>query len=166
MVGGGIYDAENSKKPMAKLFPKNVEITPYNAVRVRPEKNEVETEDGRIWTYDQLIIATGNVLNWNAIKGSLDALNDPECPAGSIYTVNSAQKFNKLVSDFNGGTAIFTHPIVPIKCAGAPLKITFLSEERFREKGIRGKTNVQFRSAVGVYFGVPKFAAQLAELLK
>jgi len=56
-----------------------------------------------------------------------EAIEDPECPVSSIYTLNGAYKTSILRENFRGGKAIFT---------GA-LKIVYLFEEMARKKGIR-----------------------------
>jgi sulfide:quinone oxidoreductase len=34
----------------------------------------------------------------------------------------------EVLQNFKGGNAVFTQPITPIKCEGAPQKITYLAE--------------------------------------
>ena len=60
------------------------------------------------------------VLLFSFYLGAKEALEDQSCPVGTIYDINYAQKFNKLVEGFSGGKALFTEPNMPIKCAGAP----------------------------------------------
>lgn len=110
MVGGGLYDAEKSVRPEASLFDKRINLT-FNAItKVVPEQNKIITDDGREWSYDHLIIASGINCNFDGIKGLREALNDPTCPVGSIYWKDYATKFNKLAEEFKGGKAIFTEP--------------------------------------------------------
>ena len=59
---------------------------------------------------------------------------------------------------------MFTFPNSPIKCAGAPQKIMYIAEESFRERGI--KADIEFRSSLGVLFGVKKYADALWEVVK
>ena len=40
-------------------------------------------------------------------------------------------KTAQALDNFKSGNAIFTQPINPIKCAGAPQKIAYLAEEYF-----------------------------------
>jgi sulfide:quinone oxidoreductase len=63
------------------------------------------------------------------------------------------------------GTALFTQPPMPIKCAGAPQKIMYLAADRFRKKGILAKFNIEFLNAGGVLFGVPFFAKALSKVV-
>lgn len=73
---------------------------------------------------------------------------------------------NQLVEKFTGGFALFTDPMGPIKCAGSPHKILFLSAERWTRNGVRKVTQIEFHKGLGVYFSVPKYAANLEKLHK
>lgn len=63
------------------------------------------------------------------IKGLPDAFNSPG--VCSNYSVETVTKTAKALENFKSGNAIFTQPINPIKCAGAPQKIAYLAEEYF-----------------------------------
>ena len=63
-----------------------------------------------------------------------------------------------------GGTALFTFPNCPIKCAGAPQKIMYLAEENWRKRGIRA--SIQYRTSLPVIFVVKKYADALWEVVK
>lgn len=82
------------------------------------------------------------------IPGAMEAIEDPTCPASSIYTLSGAYKTSLLRENFKGGKAIFTVPMMPIKCAGAPQKIMYLSEETFRKNGVRENSEVHFYTSV------------------
>lgn len=58
--------------------------------------------------------------DFSCIKGAEGALNDPNCPVTSIYDLNYSVKTIKTAKSFLGGQALFTEPIGPIKCGGAP----------------------------------------------
>lgn len=76
-----------------------------------------------------MVLVPGIELDFNSIKGVKEALDDPNCPVGSIYAKEYVEKIPKMTKELKGGMAIFTEPVMPIKCAGAPHKITFLCEE-------------------------------------
>ena len=54
-----------------------------------------------------------------------------------------------------GGQALFTRPATEMKCAGAPLKYTFLTDDRSRQKGNRGKIEILYAANNQTLFGVP-----------
>lgn len=96
MVGGGIYDPEKTYKTTRECFHPAVPIIELEVKKVDAANNLIITEDGRQWTYDHLVISTGNKLNWAGIKGAEEALEDESIPVGSIYWIKYAKKFNRL----------------------------------------------------------------------
>ena len=57
-----------------------------------------------------------------------------------------------LRDTFRGGNAIFTCPVFPIKCGGAPQKILYLSESTFRANGVRDDTNMKYYAGTPIMF--------------
>ena len=53
-----------------------------------------------------------------------------------------------------GGNAVMTLPATPLKCAGAPLKMTFMLCDRLAKAGTLGTSKIHFESALGNVFGV------------
>jgi sulfide:quinone oxidoreductase len=96
----------------------------------------------------------------------MDALKDPNCPAGSMYIEPFAWKMRRLREEFKGGEAHFTVAKFPIKCGGAPQKILYLSEETFRKNGVRDKSNVHFHSSLPGMFPVPLYSDSLDKIAK
>lgn len=64
MVAGGIYDSSTTFKPTKDTFPKGTNIVGLAVKKVNPEKNEIITEDDDVHTYENLIVATGNILDY------------------------------------------------------------------------------------------------------
>ena len=98
--------------------------------------------------------------------GAQEALEDPDCPVGSIYNHRYAIKFNKFASQITKGRAIFCESTLPIKCGGAPQKIVFLSDDRWRKNKTRDSIEMVFRKAANVYFPVPRYSAELEKFHK
>ena len=69
------------------------------------------------------------------IKGAIEALeaDDRVC---SNYHPTYVQKTLKAANNFSGGDAIFSFPVGPIKCAGAPQKIAYILEDIFTRVGL------------------------------
>jgi len=80
-----------------------------------------------------LIVAVGLQLDFSKIKGSIEALQkDPR--VCSNYSPDYVHKTYQAFKAFpkSGGTAIFTMPVMPIKCPGAPQKIMYLFDDYLR----------------------------------
>ena len=93
--------------------------------------------------YDYLVVAPGLQLNWTDVRGlTADMIGtDGIC---SNYLYEGCEGTWRTLQAFEGGTAIFTMPPPPIKCAGAPQKIAYLADDHFRRRGIRDRTRIVY----------------------
>jgi len=159
MVGGGVLgNASKTKtlegkyvvRPQTEMFGKHsaVNWVRENVATFEPEQNTLKLADGSEHTYDILVIAPGCQLRFDLIEGSQEAIEDPNSPVSSIYTLNGAYKTSVLREGFRGGKAVFYMPPLPIKCGGGPQKIMYLSEETFRKNGVRDQSDVHYYSAM------------------
>lgn len=163
LVGGGVFPREVSRRPMADVIPRGATWIRDRIVRFEPEKNEVQTDGGKTLTYNELIVAAGIQLDWDAVKGLPDAIG--KGGVCSNYGYDTVPYTWETIQAFQGGNAVFTYPATPIKCAGAPQKIMYLAEETFRRRGIREQAEVIYASATAGIFGVPKYAEALNKVV-
>ena len=70
MVGGGLLEPSKAVRYTHKLVPKGIALTSLSVVSIDPEKNLIVTEDGQEYTYEQLVVAAGIVMDWAKIPGS------------------------------------------------------------------------------------------------
>lgn len=95
-----------------------------------------------------LMVATGVEVRYDLIEGmSTDLIgqNGIACAYDNpIHGAATARAVDELVE--KGGKALMTRPITAIKCAGAPLKVTLLTEHRMREAGTRNRTEMHYLS--------------------
>lgn len=147
---------------MAEVMPSEAEWIQDKVTELDPDNNTVKLADGQIVEYEYLVVAAGIQINWDGIKGLKEALGKDGVT--SNYDVDAVQKTYKFIQEFKGGNAIFTFPNTPLKCPGAPTKITFLAEEAFRLNGIRDKTNVIYNTSAAKIFGIDHYGHVLKEL--
>lgn len=105
------------------------------------------------------------------------------------------EKTWNALQNFKEGNAVFTFPNTPVKCAGAPQKIMYLSDAYLRKvsklsprgpqnptsdlktvpksvcmflvkTGKRSKANVIYNTSLPVLFGIKKYADSLWEIVK
>jgi sulfide:quinone oxidoreductase len=164
LVGGGVFPREISRRAMADVMPRGVTWIRDRVTQFHPDKNEVLTEGGKTLAYNELIVAAGIQLNWDAVKGLPDAIN--KGGVCSNYGYDKVPYTWETIQAFQGGNAVFTFPATPIKCAGAPQKIMYLAEETFRRRGIREQANVIYASATAGIFGIPKYAQALSKIVE
>lgn len=63
------------------------------------------------------------------------------------------------------GTAVFTMPSAPIKCAGAPQKIAYLAADYWRKQGVLNDIRVVLVLPTPEIFGVPVFSQELEKVV-
>jgi sulfide:quinone oxidoreductase len=164
LVGAGAAKLEDTRRKQATLIPDGVTWLKEAVEAFIPEENAVITDRETRVEYDYLVVAAGIEIKWNHVKGLRDAIGkNGVC---SNYSPEYVQSTWENLKQFNGGTAIFTQPSTPVKCAGAPQKIMYLAEDYFNRSGVRGKSNVKFISGMGSIFGVKRYADTLKEVIK
>ncbi len=164
LVGAALADRSDSSRPMAPLMPDGITHIAAAASEFNPNQNTVSLSDGSQLPYDYLVVATGLRTRWDLVPGLQEALNDPSCPVVSIYDYNTCVKTSKFIGAFNQGTAVFTQPPQPFKCAGAPQKIMWLAESQWRERGVRNAIDVVFTTPIAAMFGIKRYSDVLEEL--
>lgn len=147
---------------MGDVMPTEAEWIQDKVTEFDPDNNTVQLADGQTIGYDYLVVAAGIQINWDGVKGLKEALGKDGVT--SNYDPESVQKTYKFLNEFKGGNALFTFPNTPLKCPGAPTKITFLAEEIFRNNGIRDKTNVTYNTSLGKIFGIDHYGRVLQKL--
>ncbi|NXL80998.1 SQOR protein, partial [Leptocoma aspasia] len=164
LVGAGAKQLAASARPMGSVMPKGVEWIKSQVTALDPDKNCVWLENDVKVSYKYLIIALGISLHYEKIKGLPEGFNYPKI--GSNYSAQTVEKTWRALQDFKEGNAIFTFPNTPVKCAGAPQKIMYLSDAYLRKTGKRSKANIMFNTSLGVIFAVKKYADALLEIIK
>jgi sulfide:quinone oxidoreductase len=159
MVGGGVFEPEETVRPMASVMPKGVTWLKQAAATFQPDNNRVTLADGSTVTYDVLVVAPGIRLAWEKIEGLEGTLG--QNGVTSNYRYDLAPYTWELVQKMRGGRAVFTQPPMPIKCAGAPQKAMYLSCDHWARRGILGDVNVEFCNAGGALFGVADYVPAL-----
>ena len=161
LVGGGVFDRAATERPMADVMPKGVKWLQTAVAGFAPERNEVVLEDGERVGYRTLVVSPGIELNWDGIEGLRDTLG--RNGVTSNYLFEMAPYTWELVQSLRGGTALFTQPPMPIKCAGAPQKAMYLSCDHWLRGGVLDKVDVEFCTAGAVLFGVKDYVPALME---
>lgn len=165
LVGGGIKTFKETVRSTKDVLPKECDWIKAKVMNFDPDSNTVVTSDGQKIKYDFMVVSMGMQLNFDQIPGALEALkNDPQVV--SNYAPWTVEKTFPAIRNTKDGNAIFTFPNTPIKCAGAPQKIMYLAEEHFRKNGVRDKVTVLYNTALGVIFGVKKYAERLMKVVE
>jgi sulfide:quinone oxidoreductase len=164
MVGGGVFDAEQTSRTMGSLIPRGVKWIQAAVAAFEPQNNAIVLDGCRVVKYTRMIVCPGIKLDWNKIDGLVQTLG--KNGVTSNYRYDLAPYTWQLVEGMKEGRAIFTQPPMPIKCAGAPQKAMYLSGDAWFRRGVLKDIDIQFNNAGGVLFGVKDYVPALMEYVK
>jgi len=157
LIAAGLKPAGYSVSATSDWLSRDVDWIEEAAAEIDPVGRKVVTTSGKAVEYDFLIVAAGIKLDFDAIEGmSLDLIGKNgigSVYAGPEYAAKTWAEMDRFTE--TGGVGLFTRPGTEMKCAGAPLKYTFLTDDYARKKGTRGKTEIIYAANNKTLFGVP-----------
>lgn len=157
LIAAGLKPAGYSVSQTTDWLPQGVTLIAEYAAEIDPEAKSVTTAQGTRVAYDFLVVATGLKLDWDAIEGfSTDLIG--KNGVGAVYAGPDQAAATWAEMDRftdTGGKAVFLRPATEMKCAGAPLKYAFLTEDYAAKKGNRGKIAIEYWNNSQALFGVP-----------
>ncbi|MCC7017527.1 MAG: NAD(P)/FAD-dependent oxidoreductase [Rhodospirillales bacterium] len=166
LVAAGLWSPADVTEPNAHYIPRGVEWIAEGVSEFDPDGNRVVTASGRAVGYDFLFVATGLSLDYAAIEG-MDARLIGRNGFGSVYAgpvaaAATAAAIDRFIE--TGGTGLFTRPATEMKCAGAPLKVTFIAEDKADRAGRRGALNLVYNAHNRAVFAVAPVHDKVARL--
>lgn len=168
LVAGGIKPPEYIASTTREYVPASVELIEEAIAEFNPAGNKVVTDSGKTLPYDYLIVATGLKLDYEAIAG-MDVKRIGGDGLGSFYLGPEAAAATwKAMSAFadKGGVGVFMRPVTEMKCAGAPLKYTFITDDHLRRRGNRDKAELVFNAQNKTLFSVPIISEKVRMLFE
>ena len=157
LVATGVWPVSKVRNRNADYLPQGCTWVREAAAAIDPDAQTVTTDTGTRIPYDFLVVATGLQMDWGQIEG-MDVAAIGSNGLASVYpSPQAAEATWQAMSAFaaSGGRAVMTLPATPLKCAGAPLKMTFMLRDRLRQAGTLARSSVHFHSALSNVFGVP-----------
>jgi len=103
-------------------------------------RKQVQTESGKNYAYDFLIIATGARIVPDEVPGMVEG-------AEQFYTEEGAVRLHRRLMEFQGGTVAMVVSI-PHKCPVAPVEAMFMLHDFFKARGIRDKVKLKYNYPV------------------
>ncbi len=157
LVAAGLKPASYTQSKTTDWLTKGITLIAQAAAAIDPIAKSVTTTDGRTVPYDFLVVASGLVLDHDAIEGfSLDLVGSNGIGAlyaGPQYAAKTWDAAGKFAQD--GGIGVFTRPDTEMKCAGAPLKHAFLIEDIATRTAGASKHQMHYAANNNTLFGVP-----------
>jgi len=159
MVGGGIFNIKETRRDMRSIIPGTVNWIQSAVSKFDPKNNKVVLDNGNTIVYERLVVCPGLKLDWSAVGGLEETLG--KNGVTSNYLPDFAPYTWELVQKLGSGKTIFTQPPMPIKCAGAPQKVLYLSADYWQRRGVLKDIDINFCNAGGVLFGVSDYVPAL-----
>jgi len=128
-------------RDQASLLEQGIEFHVDPVEEFRLDNNEVKTKSGKVYGYDVIAIATGSRPTPEEIPGLAES-------AELFYTEESAVKMFNRLRRFEGGKVVVAMG-VPHKCPMAPLEITFMLYDYFKQRGILDKVKLHYTYPIG-----------------
>ena len=166
LVAAGLKPERYVVSRTADYVPREVRWIEERVAAFDPEARTVATATGKTIPYDYLVVATGLILDYAAIEG-MDTARIGENGFGSHYAGPEAAAATwAAMSRFAdaGGEAVFGRPDTEMKCAGAPLKYTFLTDDILRRRGNRARSTLTYAAQSDSLFSVPIVAEKVRML--
>lgn len=157
LIAAGLKPKDYAISQTRDYIPAGVSLMEDSVATFEPEQNRIRTTSGQTIPYDYLIVATGLQLDYGAIEGMETSLIGKN-GIGSVYAgPEAAEATWREMERFTqtGGVGLFHRPETEMKCAGAPLKYAFITDDRLRRAGTRGKTELIYAAQNKVLFSVP-----------
>ncbi len=163
LVGGGQATAAETERAEGSVMPRGATWIKSAVTAVDPDANTVTCADGTAYGYDVLVVAPGIQLDWDRTEGLSDTLGKDG--VSSNYLFDLAPRTWEFIRNTRSGTAVFTMPSGPIKCAGAPQKIAYLACDHWRRQGVLDKIDVHLVVPTPRIFGIPAIADNLDKVI-
>ena len=156
LVGTGVWPESKVIDSNAGFMPAGVEWVKDMVAEFDPAANTLVTAGGQRISYDYLVVAVGTQQDWAQIEG-MDVQAIGQNGLTSVYPSSKAAVATWATMDAfrkKGGNAVMTLPSTPLKCAGAPLKMTFMLRDRLAQAGTMAGSKIDFYSALHNVFGI------------
>lgn len=163
LVGGGIAPIDKFMREEQDVMPQGATWIQDYVTTLDPDHNSLTLAQGQTIAYDYLIVCPGIQIDWHLIEGLPEALGKEGVT--SNYSQDYAPYTWETLKNFQGGTAIFTHPNTLIKCGGAPQKVMYMADDYFK-RSLRNNYQVMFCSAGTKMFSVAAYDATLEAVVK
>lgn len=162
LVGAGEFEINKTVREQQSCMPTGATWIKDAVSSFQPDDNQLTTAKGTVISYDVLIVCPGLQVDWDKIEGLRDTLgkNNVSCN----YSFQHAPYTWEMIKNFKGGKAVFTNPVSPIKCGGAPHKIMYLATHYWTKMGI--PYEVHYLSGAGAIFAVKEYAETLNKVVK
>ena len=140
-VAVGKMNPSELYRDQTSLLESSIEFKVDPVTQFDLDNNNVKTKSGATYNYDVIVIATGSRTYAEGTPGLAEH-------AEQFYTEADAVKMYKRLESFAGGKVVIAVG-VPHKCPMAPLEITFMLVDYFKQRGIWDKVQLHYTYPIG-----------------
>ena len=140
-VAVGKMNPSEMYRDQISLLEPSIEFKVDPVTEFNLDDNNVKTQSGTTHHYDVIVIATGSRTYAEGTPGLKEY-------AEQFYTEADAVKMYKRLEAFEGGKVVVAVG-VPHKCPMAPLEITFMLVDYFKQRGIWDKVQLHYTYPIG-----------------
>lgn len=159
-----MYTPDDVRKPKRDFLPTGIEVIMSPVEEIIADQNKVKLANGKIISYDYMIIATGTQIAPEETEGLKEAAWYQNI--FDFYTIEGATRLANFLKSWKGGKMVINIVEMPIKCPVAPLEFAFLADWYFTEKGIRDKVEIQYVTPLPGAFTKPIASKYLGQFLE
>ncbi len=163
LIPFGMYNKTQVVKPKRDFIPAGVELILCEIDVIEPDKNQVRLADGRVLSYDFLVIATGAHIRPDQTPGLME--HEWGQSIQNFYTYEGAVALAQKLHRWEGGRLVVNVVENPIKCPVAPLEFLMLADWFFHERGIRDRVELIYATPLPGAFTKPYASRLLGGLL-
>ena len=166
LVGAGLWSPGDVTFRNADFMPVGVDWITEAVAEFDPDSNTVTTSSGQRVSYDFLFVATGLALDYEQIEGMDRSLIGTNGIASIYASPPEAAASFRAIDAFvdQGGVGLFGRPASEMKCAGAPLKVTFITDDLARRKGRRDAAKLIYNAHNPTVFSVPPVHERVTQM--
>ncbi|WP_328858029.1 FAD-dependent oxidoreductase [Williamsia herbipolensis] len=158
-VGSGQAALASAERTQRSVTPAGATWIDDTVDAIDADAHTVRCASGRLFTYRDLVVATGLVTDDAALPGVAEALATPA--VGSNYVDAAEQTRDAVRAMRPGGHAVFTVPRPPVSCTGTTIKPLFLAAGMWRRAGILDDVDITLVVDREGLVGVPRLDARL-----
>ncbi|MFQ5980080.1 MAG: NAD(P)/FAD-dependent oxidoreductase [Candidatus Heimdallarchaeota archaeon] len=155
-----IFDKKGISKQFKSLFKvvnkKRVQIEIDTVVKVDPESQKILTKEGKMYSYDYLVIASGARYVYDRVPGYEEA-------AYHYHTPGAALKLRDALQEFEGGDIITGVSDLPFKCPVATMEFTLMAHHFFKRKKMLDKVRIHYLSPLASAFSIEKVSDKIEQ---
>ena len=140
-VAVGKMNPSELYRDQASLLEPSIEFKVDPVVEFDLDNNSVKSQSGATYGYDVIVIATGSRTHAEGTPGLAEN-------AEMFYTEADAVKMYRRLEEFEGGKVVVAVG-VPHKCPMAPLEITFMLIDYFKQRGIWDDVHLHYTYPIG-----------------